>query len=367
MSGTRVVFAAAGLAAFLVFVATFSAGARTTGDGSSAPEEGATRVSHGTVTGASESELDAVRRDVAEEERLPDYSRVVDDASERRFDAPGWQQGATDGLAHGGSYATSDAGEARFKLEVPTRGDYTLYAWWPSKETNGTAVRFGVRSYSGTRWTTVDQSRDGGYWVEIGTYEMRAGDYQAVRVSAGDGVAVADAVALVRGVASPPPDDLAPEDGGPVSAGVELNTGDVTYRASGRKGRVTGRQLIRWGRNHMGTPYRLSPPAPCVAREKEDCSCFTRLVLRHFDKWLPDTPVLQFQYGHKVRSRKSNVRRGDLVFFKEHGQNEPITHVGMYSGNGHVLHASGYFGKVVNSEMRYIKGYYGARRIRPPQ
>ncbi len=363
----RVVFAAAGLAAFLVFVVTISAGARTTGDGSSASEGGTTRVSQGTVTGASPSRLDAVRRDVAEEERLPDYSRVVGDTSDRRFDAPGWKKGATDDLAHGGSYATSAAGEARFKLRVPTRGDYALYAWWPSKGTNSTAARFGVSTSSRTKWTTVDQTRDGGSWVEIGTYDMRAGDYYAVRVSPGDGsgVAVADAVALVRGVTSPPPDDLAPADGGPVSAGISLDTGDATYSPSRLSGRVPGRRLIRFGRKHIGTPYRLSPPAPCRAYRREDCSCFTKLVLRRYDKWLPDTPVLQFQYGHKVRSRKSNLRRGDLVFFKERGRNRPITHVGIYSGNGHILHASGYWGKVVEKRMKWIKGYYGARRVRP--
>ena len=85
--------------------------------------------------------------------------------------------------------------------------------------------------------------------------------------------------------------------------------------------------------------------------------------MRRF-KRLPDSPVLQFQYGHKVKSR-SNLRRGDFVFFKERGDNNPITHVGMYTGNGHILHASGYFGKVVNSKMKYIRNYYGARRIRP--
>ena len=100
-----------------------------------------------------------------------------------------------------------------------------------------------------------------------------------------------------------------------------------------------------------------------LAYVKEDCSCFTKIVFRRF-KWLPESPVLQFQYGHKVRSR-SNLRRGDLVFFKERGYGRPITHVGMYSGNGHILHASGYFGKVVNSKMKYIRNYYGARRIRP--
>ena len=81
---------------------------------------------------------------------------------------------------------------------------------------------------------------------------------------------------------------------------------------------------------------------------------------------MPDSPVLQYQYGHKVRSR-SNLKRGDLVFFKERGYGRPITHVGIYSGNGYILHASSYFGKVVNSKMKYIRGYYGARRIRPRQ
>jgi hypothetical protein len=29
------------------------------------------------------------------------------------------------------------------------------------------------------------------------------------------------------------------------------------------------------------------------------------------------------------------------------------------------VHASAYFGKVVESKMRYIKGYSGAKRLRP--
>ena len=88
----------------------------------------------------------------------------------------------------------------------------------------------------------MDQSRDGGYWVQIGTYDMEAGDYYAVRVLERErlGRAIADAVALVRGVASPPPNDLAPADGGKVSAGVNLETDDVTYSASRLKGRVRG-------------------------------------------------------------------------------------------------------------------------------
>jgi cell wall-associated NlpC family hydrolase len=366
MHRVQVVFAAAGLAAFLVFVATITAGAQTTGDVSTASERSAKQPSQGTVTGATRAQLDAVRRDLADEERLADYERVVDESSDWRFDAPGWKVDATSDLAHGGSYATREAGagEARFKLKVPTSNDYAVYAWWPSRRTNSTAARFGVRTSSGTKWTTVNQRRDGGYWVQIGTYDMEAGDYYAVLVSSEDGTgqATADAVALVRGITTPPPNDRAPADGGPLSDGVKFD-GDDTYSASALSGRVKGRRLIQRGRWHIGTPYRLSPPAPCWAYVKEDCSCFTRIVFRRF-KRVPDSPVLQFQYGHKVRYR-SNLRRGDLVFFKERGYGRPITHVGMYSGNGYILHASAYFGRVVNSQMKYIHNYYGARRIRP--
>src|SRR5829696_7678998 len=252
MREIRVVFAAVGLATFLVFVAMVSAGAQTTDDRSSASDTGTARVSQGTVTGASRSELDAVRRDVDEEEQLPDYSMVVKDTSDRRFEASGWKKGATDDLALGGSYATSTAGAgaARFKLKVPTRGDYALYAWWPYKKANSTSTRFGVNTASGTKWTTIDQTRDAGYWTQVGTYDMNAGDYYAVRITTGDGsgVAVADAVALVRGVASPPPNNLAPADGGPVSAGVHLDTGDTTFTASSLSGRVKARRLIRRAR-----------------------------------------------------------------------------------------------------------------------
>ena len=368
MNRVQVVLAAALLAAFSVFITTISAGALTVSDGFFVgSEESMTGVSQGTITGATPSELDAVRDDVAEEELLPDYSQVVDDTSDRRFDAPGWKAGATDDLAHGGSYAvsTAGAGEARFKLRVPTSGDYALYAWWPNKKANSTAVRFGVSTSSGTKWTTVDQTKDSGYWVQIGTYDMEAGDYDAVRISEGSGSsgAVADAVALVRGVASPPPNDVAPADGGSLSPGVILDTADGTFSTEALEGRVKARRLIRRGRWHIGTPYVLSPPGPCIAYVKEDCTCFTKIVFRRF-KWLPDSPVLQFQYGHKVRSR-SNLKRGDLVFFKERGADRPITHAGIYTGNGYILHASNYFGKVVNSKLKYISGYYGARRIRP--
>jgi cell wall-associated NlpC family hydrolase len=343
------------LATLFVSIATVTAGAQTTDSTSQLS------VSQGTVTGANPSERRAAARDMAEEEKLPDYSQVVDNTHSSRFDAPGWKPGGSDVWAHGGNYVSAGAStsDARFKLRTPTNGDYALYAWWPARKGDSSAARFGVETAMGTKWIEADQSRDGGMWVKLGTYEMKAGDRYVVRVSpgGGSGEVIADAVALVRGAASPPPDDLAPAEG---SAG----SGKNVYGASNTNSER--RDIVRYGRTHIGTPYYHSPPDACWAYEKEDCSCFTRLVYSHFGIELTDNPPEQlWDRSHKWVAQ-ADLKRGDLVFFKESGPYNGITHVAMYSGNGYVLHASSYYAEVVESEMRYLKGYAGARRIHIP-
>jgi cell wall-associated NlpC family hydrolase len=125
--------------------------------------------------------------------------------------------------------------------------------------------------------------------------------------------------------------------------------------------RPSGQNIASVGRWHIGTPYRPSPPGLCRAYRWEDCSCFTKLVFKHFGKTLPESPVKQWQRGQKIA--RSDVRPGDLVFFKEAGMARPITHVGIYSGRGKLVHASNYFNKVVESRMSYMRGYSGAKRL----
>ncbi len=341
------------LATLFVSIATVTAGAQTTDSTSQLS------VSQGTVTGANPSERRAAARDMAEEEKLPDYSQVVDNTRSSRFDAPGWKPGGSDVWAHGGNYVSAGAStsDARFKLRTPTGGDYALYAWWPAREGDSSAARFGVETAMGTKWIEADQSREGGMWVKLGTYEMKAGDRYVVHVSpgGGSGEVIADAVALVRGAASPPPGDLAPAEG---SAG----SGKNVYGASNNNSER--RDIVRYGRTHIGTPYYHSPPDACWAYEKEDCSCFTKLVYSQFGTELADNPKEQYWEGNRKWIAQADLKRGDLVFFKENGPYNGITHVAMYSGNGYVLHASSYYAKVIESEMRYIEGYSGARRVR---
>lgn len=315
-----------------------------------------TSVSQGTFGGqtVSKTVLRGVREDVADEERLPDYSQVVGNDTTDRFRALGWQE-RSGGYSHGGDYAYVESGTgtkaARFKVDRPTAGDYAIYAWWPAAGANSASARFGVSTASGTKWTTVNQQRDGGMWVKLGIYEMEAGDSYAVRVSpeGGSGRVVADAVAVVRGAASPPP------DGEQAGAG-----GEQLYSASSSE--YPGREIIQVARSHIGTPYTHSPPDRCQAYKQEDCSCHTKVVFRRLDKRLADDPVRQYwRQGKEIP--ESQLRPGDLVFFKESGRENPITHVGIFSGHGNLIHASTYFGKVVESEMKYIDGYFGAKRL----
>jgi cell wall-associated NlpC family hydrolase len=196
----------------------------------------------------------------------------------------------------------------------------------------------------------VDQRKDGGTWVRLGAYRMEESDRYSIQVSGrskADGRIVADAVMVVAGTQAAPqdPNDSATGGGG----GTPVIGGDVVAS-----------EVIERARMHLGTTYMHSPPMPCQAYQSEDCSCFTSLV---FSKWvsMPDNPIDQWQFGHYVE--KSDLRPGDLVFFKEAGPDQPITHVAIYSGGGNIIDASAYWGHVVEKPMKYVDGYYGARRL----
>jgi hypothetical protein len=282
------------------------------------------------------------------------YSQVVDNASSRRFSARGWEERSGIAASHGKdfSYAWPQKvpGPARFRVRIPAKDYYTVYARWPAARGNNSGTRFGIRTSSGTRWTEVDQRKDGAMWVRLGDYEMEAGHRSVVRVSGAaktEGRLVADAILVVRGTQTAPPRGHAARRG---------SDGGATVGS----GLLTGPEVVQRARAHIGTPYRHSPPLPCEAFRSEDCSCLTSLV---FSKWLtlPDDPVAQWRMGESVA--KSDLLPGDLVFFKEAGEANPITHVAIYSGSNNIIHSSTYWGHVVERPLEQVSGYYGAKRL----
>lgn len=94
-----------------------------------------------------------------------------------------------------------------------------------------------------------------------------------------------------------------------------------------------------------------------------DCSGFVRLVFKDsIGAALPRTAREMSEVGEKIDS--SQLKPGDLVFFNT--MRRTFSHVGIYLGDNHFLHAprKGAEVRVENMESSYwMSRYNGARRI----
>lgn len=93
-----------------------------------------------------------------------------------------------------------------------------------------------------------------------------------------------------------------------------------------------------------------------------DCSGFVRYVFRQgIGAELPASSAAQFGTGHKIN--RTDLRSGDLVFFRTVGKR--ISHVGIYLDEGQFIHAPS-AGKMVSvSSLRepyWAKRFAGAKR-----
>ncbi|MGB3633612.1 MAG: NlpC/P60 family protein, partial [Rubrobacteraceae bacterium] len=313
-------------------------------------------------------------------EDFPAYNQVVTNPSTKNLSGLGWKQSSSKPVGYDKGYwvAGSDrAKSVQYKTKIPATDVYTVFAWWPQNAGKQAKARFGISTTSGTKWSEVDQSEDGGYWVPIGEHEMKKGKRFSVTIergSGGKGRPIADTIALVRGVYDYPPDPpgLAPVDttqdsskseGAAASPALQ---GESTYTGAAVR-RISPRTILRRSKGHIGTPYRLGGLSVCKPYRWEDCSCFTRLV---FKRWrvLPDNPAAQRKARRMAVVRKRNLKTGDLVFHDTTGDGRMTAydHVSIYAGNGYVIHANSYYKykKVHRQKMKYLRNYAGARRVR---
>ena len=115
--------------------------------------------------------------------------------------------------------------------------------------------------------------------------------------------------------------------------------------------------VVDSARKYLGTPYVWGGTSPSGF----DCSGFTQYVLAQNGKSIPRTSQEQFASGQAVD--KSQLQAGDLVFYDWSGGTE-ATHVGIYEGNGKMIHAphSGDVVKEVDFNSYGQNVYLGARR-----
>ena len=286
----------------------------------------------------------AVNKDNKAEAAAP-YSQIVDNSDAERFKADGGWGTSSYGLdVNGNDYrfvrqAKRSSSSARFKVEIPEDGDYAIYARWPRVKGLSSAAPVEIFTSSGIKRARVNQQKNGGRWVRIGIYNMKAGDDYSIRFSrrtSGKKYVGVDAVKVEQ-------------------VSTTASRSPRKDRSSAPAASSKGEEAAKKAREYSGVSYRLGR----ASRSGMDCSGLTMLVYEEFGVTLPHSVTKQYEYGSSVP--KGREKPGDLVFFDEHG--DGISHIGIYAGNGKIIHASDYFDEVVESDMKYLDGYVGATRL----
>ncbi|SEN51494.1 C40 family peptidase [Lihuaxuella thermophila] len=144
-------------------------------------------------------------------------------------------------------------------------------------------------------------------------------------------------------------DQVVPKPNHQQAAGEETNTS-------------WGDKIIATGEKYMGTPYKFG--APTTTTKVFDCSSFVKRVFAENGIDLPRTSRQQAEVGQEVS--RSELQKGDLVFFKISSR-PGIGHVGIYAGNGKLLHTWGPGGVRYDdmSDGWLDRGFVKATRVTP--
>jgi peptidoglycan DL-endopeptidase LytE len=119
--------------------------------------------------------------------------------------------------------------------------------------------------------------------------------------------------------------------------------------------------LVLKARQYLGTPYDFG--AKFGQTKTFDCSSFMKWIYSKYNIDLPRVSRNQAKEGKYVS--KSNLKVGDLVFFTTPRTGKKIGHVGMYVGNGQMIHTYGEGGvKYESITNGWWKDHYvTARRV----
>ena len=118
---------------------------------------------------------------------------------------------------------------------------------------------------------------------------------------------------------------------GSSGSGDGAGTGSVSGDpVTDHSGSANGLQALAAAKSKLGTPYQWGATGPSAF----DCSGLMVWAFEQVGVDLPRTSKAQAQTDGESVS-KGDLKPGDMVFFYS-----PVSHVGIYAGNGKVLHAS---------------------------
>lgn len=115
-------------------------------------------------------------------------------------------------------------------------------------------------------------------------------------------------------------------------------------------------KLVSESSTYLGIPYLWGG----TTRKGLDCSAFVKNVYSSIGIVLPRVSRDQAKVGRSVSL--AAVRKGDLIFFETDPKRpDTVSHVGMYLGNGKMIHASSSSDKVVIVPLN--QGYFMSKMV----
>ncbi|GAA1840008.1 hypothetical protein GCM10009772_17090 [Pseudonocardia alni subsp. carboxydivorans] len=197
---------------------------------------------------------------------------------------------------------TGAANEATMKLSVPAAGS----------------------EHGGTGTSDAASTLTSGFEHVTASVPQAFEKADAARIAA---VAQKEAAAKAAEARAKAAEAAARNGGGGDDDGDGGGLGDIV---GGLTGSSDGAQALAQAKQQLGKPYKWGATGPSAF----DCSGLMVWAFEQIGVDLPRTSSAQSQMDGTPVS-KSQLKPGDLVFFYS-----PVSHVGIYAGNGKVLHAS---------------------------
>jgi cell wall-associated NlpC family hydrolase len=122
--------------------------------------------------------------------------------------------------------------------------------------------------------------------------------------------------------------------------------------------------VVQMARAQIGKRYRTGGQTP---ERGFDCSGLVAYVMSALNLNVPRTAKQQAKQGLPLTKDTSQLLPGDLLTFGK-TKKSPVSHVGIYVGDGRYVHASSVAGRVIESKIDrpyspLIKVWRGARRL----
>lgn len=119
--------------------------------------------------------------------------------------------------------------------------------------------------------------------------------------------------------------------------------------------------IVAKARSQIGTRYKLGGLTPNRAL---DCSGLVKVVMSALNMVLPRTARQQATMGEEIPKDLAALKPGDLLTF---GRGKRISHIGIYVGEGRMVHASTSKHRVIETQLSarspLIRQWKGVRRL----